>query len=195
MHYVNNKDNKMEKMLVVAMETSGLNVANAIGVDRNLSNHYQIISLGLVVCNSKYEKIDEFYIEIQYDGKSLWDKQAEKHHGLNKGRLKEYGLPEVKALEEIGSFIYDHFGNSKIPLIGHNTHFSLTFLDALFRRYDIVLTFDCHYYDLATLGKVFLNSCNKKTIFALLDLKNDKRNSLNTARNILKAFQRFKSIV
>lgn len=190
-----NKDNKMEKMLVVAMETSGLNVANAIGVDRNLSNHYQIISLGLVICNSKYEKLDELYIEIQYDGKSLWDKQAEKYHGLSKGRLKEYGLSEVKALEEIGSFIFNHFENNKIPLVGHNTHFSLTFLDALFRRYDIVLPFDCHYYDLATLGKVFLNTCNKKTIFGLLELKNDKRNSLNTARNILKAFNRFKNIV
>lgn len=185
----------MNKMLVVAMETSGLNVANAIGVDRNLSNHYQILSLGLIVCNTKYEKIDELYIEIQYDGKSLWDKQAEKYHGLSKGRLKENGFTEVKALEEIGSFIFDHFENSKIALIGHNTHFGLTFLDSLFRRYEIVLPFDCHYYDLATLGKVFLNASDKKTIFGLLELKNDKRNSLNTARNILKSFKKFKSIV
>ena len=49
----------MNNMLVVAMETSGLNVANAIGVDRNLSNHYQILSIGLIVCNAKFEKIDE----------------------------------------------------------------------------------------------------------------------------------------
>jgi DNA polymerase III epsilon subunit-like protein len=185
----------MEKLLVASFETSGLNVANTINIDRNISNHYQILSAGLIVCDKNFKKIDELYVEIKWDGNSLWDSKAEKFHGFSKTYLKDSGLKEMKAVELIGNFIVDHFEDDKIRLIGHNTHFALTFLDSLFRRYDINLPFDPHYLDMSTLGYTFLGKSKKFEIFNILGIKNDNRNALNTSRNILKSFKLFKKIM
>lgn len=185
----------MEKLLVLSVETSGMNVANTINVDRIYSNQYQILSIGMIVCDNKFKKIDELYIELKYDGESLWDSNAEKIHGLTKTYLRNNGIREIKAIEMVGNFLVDHFEQSKIKVIGHNTHFALTFFDAWFRKYDINLSFDCHYLDLSTLGYTFLGKSSKKEIFKFLNIPDNIRNALNTSKKVLKAFRMFKSLM
>lgn len=184
----------MEKLLVASFETSGLNVANTIGVDRITGNHFQILSAGLIVCDKEFKPLESLYVEIKYDGESLWDDTAVKIHGLSKTYLKNNGIKEVKAVEMIGNFILDHFEDDKIRLVGHNTHFALTFLDSLFRKYDIHLPFDCHYLDLSTLGYTFIGKSSKKDIFEECGIVINHRNALNTSKAVLKAFRMFKQL-
>lgn len=178
------------KYLVLSCETSGLNLENSRNPVHGGDDDYTVISAGLIVVDDELNKIDELYVEIDYTDipHVRWDKEALQINGFSIEKLKENGIPFYEAIEEIGSFILNHFDTRAITVIGHNTSsFTLPFFEAMFKRVDIDLNFSSHVYDLSTLGFVLLGANKKKDIYNLLNIKVGTRNALVDARNILRS--------
>jgi hypothetical protein len=182
----------MSKILVISCETTGFGYN--YDVTKTSSGYYQPISWGLVVIDHDFNIIDQTYIEVKWDTKSMWDRKAQSIHGLTIEHLQANGLYELQAIEEIGSFIFEHFKNMPVPIMGYNTNFAIEFLNAVFKKYDVQLKFDRKTYDLSTIGFTLLN-CNKKSeIFEILGIKSKIRNALVTSLNIIKCFKTIKSL-
>jgi DNA polymerase III epsilon subunit-like protein len=180
------------KYLVLSCETSGLNLEdsrNPVKGSGDLS--YAVISAGLIIIDEKFNKIDEMYVEIDYTDipNVCWSKEAMAVNGFTLEHLKENGIPFYEAIEDMGSFILEHFDTRAITVIGHNTSsFTLPFFEAMFKRVDIDLNFSSHVYDLSTLGFTILGVNKKREIYEMLGIKQGTRNALIDARNILKSF-------
>ena len=184
----------MSKFLVVNCETSGLNMKDRFNPHKQGSGYYQALSWGLIVVDNDFNIIDELYTEIAWDGAAKWDDQAQVVHGLTIEHLSQHGINETAALEEIGSFIYEHFETSAISVAGYNTLFALSFLNAMFNRHEIHLSFSSKQYDLCTLGGVLFNTMNRDEVFQIIGCKSASRNALITARNIVKCFKTIKTM-
>lgn len=184
----------MNKFLVVSCETSGLNKQNPSNPSVEGASYYQPLAWGLIVVDSKFNIIDELYTEISWDGKAKWSTEAEIVHRLTVEHLAANGIKELEAVEEIGSFIFEHFEANEIPIVGHNNGFAISFLDSMFKRYDISLRFSNKLYDLNTLGEVLLDTNKRWEIFQILGCKAGTRNALITSRNIVKCFKTLKTM-
>jgi DNA polymerase III epsilon subunit-like protein len=184
----------MNKFLVVSCETSGLNKQDSSNPSVAGTGYYQSLSWGLIVVDNKFNIIDELYTEISWDGKAKWETEAEVVHKLTVEYLAVNGIKELEAVEEIGSFIFEHFEANEIPIVGHNPGFAISFLDAMFKRYDISLKFSNKLYDLTTLGEVLLDTTKRWEIFNILGCKVGARNALITSRNIVKCFKTLKTM-
>jgi hypothetical protein len=184
----------MSKFLVLSCETSGLNMKDRFNPHKQGNSHYQSLSWGLIVVDNDFNIIDEMYTEISWDGASKWDDQAQSVHELTIGYLAVNGVKETTALEEIGSFIFEHFETSAVSVAGYNTLFALSFLNDMFSRHDIQLKFSSKQYDLNTLGGVLFNTMNRDEIFQIVGCKSLSRNALVTARNIVKSFKTIKTM-
>lgn len=179
------------KYLVLSCETSGLNFEDSRQPTRGVNGEYAIISAGLIVIDEKFNKIDELYVEIDYTDipNVSWDREALNINGFSIESLKDTGIPFYEVVEDVGSFILNHFDTRAITVIGHNTSsFTLPFFESMFKRVDIDLNFSSHVYDLSTLGFALLGVNKKIEIYKILGIKQGKRNALLDARNILKSF-------
>lgn len=185
----------MNKYLVITCDTTGLNKNDIFNPQVNGTNYYQPITFGLVVVDESFNSIDELYVEIKWDGKSIWENEAQKMHGKSIESLSANGIKEIEAVEEIGSFIFEHFGNGNINLVGCNTVFSRNYLNAMFHRYDVQLKFSSKVHDLNTLGFVLFGANSRDEIFNALDIKKPSTpNALVTSRNITKCFKLIKQL-
>ena len=183
----------MKKYLIVSCETSGLNFEKLRHPNVNDNNiNYVMVSVGMVVTDDKFNKLDELYLEIDYsDYPKLiaWDKDAIAIHSLSSEHLRESGLPVDDAIEEICSFLFTHFETNVIPLVGHNPGtFVFPFLDDLLKTYELPFKFSTNMIDLSTLGIVLLGAKNKRDIFTLFNVSK-QRNALIDARSIGKCLQ------
>lgn len=185
----------MSKFLVLSCETSGLNKADSLNPAGSGSTYYQPLTWGMVVVDDKFNIIDELYTEICWDAKSKWDDEAAIHHGLTIEYLAANGFTEREAMEDIGSFIFEHFETKPITVIGYNPLFAVSFLKAMFARYELPFTFSSKMLDLNTVGTLLLDTKNRDELFDALGIKVGKRNALITSRNMVKSFKTIKTLL
>lgn len=184
-----------EKILAMDCETTGL-ASNADDPSFNPQTgaEYQAISWGLIVANAQTLKpIDKMYIEIQWNGDSVWDTRAQKVHGLSKEYLKENGFTEEEAVEAIGTLIIKHWGpDGRIGTLGHNVAtFDLWFLKRLFRRHDIDLRFGNRHVDTSSIGFVNWETFNSDDLFSAVGFDDrGAHNALQDAEQSLEAARR-----
>jgi hypothetical protein len=184
----------MSKFLVLSCETSGLNMKDRFNPQKIGNGYYQSLAWGLIVVDKEFNILDELYTEIAWDGASKWDDQAQSAHQFTIEYLAVNGVTEVAALEEIGSFIVEHFETSAIQVAGCNTLFALSFLNDMFSRHGIQLKFSNKQYDLNTLGGVLFDTQSRDELFQIIGCKSASRNALITARNIVKSFKTIKNM-
>lgn len=186
----NKPKGKFNKFLVIDTETSGIQKnSDDSAVNIHTKSYCQALSVALIVADSdKLTSLDELYIEIQWDGSSQWDMEAQRIHGMTKEYLMEHGVSRSEAVELIGNFILSHFGpNTAITIAGHNPHFDLCFLRELMRSEDIELRFSNRMIDTNSVGFAVYNTYNSDDLFNLFSAKpRDTHNALLDARSVLK---------
>lgn len=187
--------------LAVDCETTGL----AIGCDDpsyndNTGELYQAISWGMVVVDGEtFEPVDELYVEIQYDNKSVWNTRAEGVHGLSRKYLAENGMTQEDAVVEIASLILKYWGpDVPVVLIGHNVAtFDLPFLRRTLRTQDINIKFANRHLDSWSVGYTTLQSYNSDDLFECVGLPvrdPTKHNALDDAHRAVEALRRIRAI-
>ncbi len=181
-----------QKVLAIDCETTGLAVnADDPSYNPKTKDEYQSVSWGFVVADADTLKpIEQMYLEIQWNGTSVWDNRAEKIHGLSREHLKENGFTESEAVEALGSLIVKHWGpNVSIRLLGHNVAtFDVWFLRRLFRKFGIELKFGSRHIDTSTVGFVNWKTYTSDELFNLIGFKDrGKHNALDDALMSLEA--------
>jgi len=180
--------------LILAMdcETTGL-ATNCDDPSYNpaTDDEYQSVSWGLIVADAQSLKpIEKMYLEIQWNGDSVWDPRAERVHGLSRDHLAENGFTEAEAVEAIGTLIMKHWGpENSIRTLGHNVAtFDLWFLKRLFRRQEIELRFGNRHIDTSSIGFVNWETYNSDDLFEVVGFDaREKHNALDDATMALEA--------
>lgn len=184
------------KFLAIDCETTGL---SKVGDDPSVG--YQMVSIALIVSDVKtYSEIESLYLEIKWNGDSIWDDYAYKIHGLSKEYLEENGVDEEEAAAQIVELIMRHFDTTKgITLMGHNVAtFDRYFLRGLLRKFDVDLKFSHRTIDSFTLGLVTIGAFDSDELFDKMGLAprrmhnaiEDIRYTLKSVRIINKLVQR-----
>jgi DNA polymerase III epsilon subunit-like protein len=176
----------IDKILSFDCETTGFEFG------LNPSINHQMISAGLVVATSKFEIIEELYVEIQWDGKSQWAKRAEEIHGLSKEHLAKYGKTKAEAAEAIGGLLMEHWGMEKpINLLGTNVmSFDIHFLDGFLQEQEIPFRFSHRAFDTFSLAMGTVRAETSDSLFKLLGFGDrGKHNALEDAKLSLAAFR------
>jgi len=177
---------RIEKILAFDCETTGL----SYGVNPSL-NH-SMVSVGLIVANAKFEPIESLYVEIQWDGKSKWEPEAEKIHGLSREYLAQNALTHADAAEKIGGLLFEHFGMYQpIMLLGTNVmSFDIFFLDNFLQSMEIPFRFSHRGLDTFSLAMGTVRAETSNELFDLLGFeKRGKHNALDDASMSLAAFR------
>lgn len=152
---------------------------------------YQMVSAAFIVADSQtFKPVDKLYVEIKWNGESEWDMRAQNVHGLSKKYLEKNGISEKQAVLTIGNFIAKYFGpTSDIRLLGHNVAtFDKFFLDALFKKFGIELSFGNRHLDVWSLGLALLGTYNSDQIFQTLGMQErTKHNAMEDIEMSLKS--------
>lgn len=181
------------RLLALDCETTGLHFNQdnpALGDGKH--GYFQTVSWGLIVVNAvTFETIEELYLEIQWDGNSVWNTKAESVHGLSKAYLKENGVSRSEAVESIGNLIINHWGvDSPVHVLGHNPQFDLAFLKADLRSEGLEIKFGSKMIDTNSIGFAVYGTHNSDDLFDMVGLpKRDDHNALVDARNALQVVQ------
>lgn len=176
------------KFLVIDCETSGLNFDHS---NPDITDGYQSVSWGLIVSNLKTMKpIDELYVEIKWDGESLWHHKAEKTHGLSKAYLEKHGLDGEDAAIEIAQFIGSHFDvDETIVCMGHNVaRFDIPFLKKLLIKHGFPFSISHRCLDSSSLAAMTIGTFTSQEMFDVLGInRGDVHNALEDSRATLEA--------
>ena len=182
-----------EKLLAIDCETSGLKYNSD-----DPSEDFQSVSWGIIVADAKTLKpIEELYVEIKWDGESLWSMGAQKIHGLSKEYLEENGMTDEEAVVAIGSLIAKHFGtDNALCCLGHNVAtFDVPFLKRLFRKHGIELKFGNRHVDTSSIGFVNWGVFTSDALFEEVGYEaRGDHNALDDARMALEAARRTRVI-
>lgn len=174
-----------DKLIAIDCETSGF-TQNC----HNPAEKHQMVSLALIAATNKFEPIEEFYVEIKWNGISEWNESAEKIHKLSKEYLDKNGLDETEAAEKIAQFIFKHFG-ADIPLtfLGHNlVGFDIAFLRDFLKKHNLNFRIAQRHIDTFSLSMPTLGTYSSDTLFSTLGFKNrTAHNALEDARMALEA--------
>lgn len=181
-------------ILAIDAETSGI----AFGCDDASYNPvtgetFQSVSWGIIVADANtLTPVEELYVELQWDGKSVWSPGAEKVHGLSKQYLADHGLTSSEAVEAIANLIIKYWGPANsIVTLGHNVStFDLWFLKRLMRSEGIELKFGNRHVDSLSVGFGTFGTYNSDDLFnaaGLPDRDPSKHNALDDARNALES--------
>lgn len=204
----------MQYVLCFDTETSGL-FSNEVdpSYQSDTGKECQIVSIGLIVADAiKLTPIKKLYLEIQWNGVSDWQQQAEDVHGLTKQHLKDNGLTEEEAVEEIGDFIQEFWGpmqeivvagtkkvkfpTTQLHVLGHNIAFDISFIRRLFKRVlgdDFILNISHRQYDTNSLGFFTVESFTSDQFFDAVGLPpRTKHNALEDITMSLEAARRIK---
>jgi DNA polymerase III epsilon subunit-like protein len=182
----------IEKFLVIDAETSGMCFGtDDPSYDPVTKDTYQAVSWGLIVASANTLKpIEELYVEVQWDGKSKWDKRAEAVHGLSLDYLENHGQSSEDAACSIAELILKHWGpDSPIHLAGHNVMtFDAWFLRRQMRDHGINLRIGNKSIDTNAIGFATFHTHNSDDLFQAVGLPTrnaNKHNALDDARNAL----------
>lgn len=170
----------IEKALFIDCETSGLAYgSDDPSYDPVANKTYQAVSFGLAVVNAlTLDVIEELYVEIKWDGVSVWDKRAQAVHGLSLEYLEENGLDEEDAVVAIASLILKYWGpESPVCLGGHNVAtFDKYFLQRLLRKHGIEVRFGSKVIDTNSIGFAVFGTHNSDDLFELVGIVRDPEN-------------------
>lgn len=186
MNIIERKRAGTQYILAMDCETSAIckGSRNLATDENNKSRYAQPVSWGLAVLDGNtYEIIDTLYVEIKWDGKSIWDMGAEAIHGLSREYLEQHGKSEEEALIEIANFIYKYFGNRSIIALGHNVAFDIAFMQDMYDRHGIDIIFGGRRIDSFSLGHSLLGATSSDELFKLVGLSD--RNSHNAMEDII----------
>lgn len=173
-------------ILALDWETSGINRQNM-----DLSKDYQPVSGGFIVVDSKtLTPIEELYIELKWDGVSLWEDEAEKIHKLSKEYLEENGLTREEAACSLANFIIKYWPDPTKPItcLGHNVHFDIMFLKNLLEPFEIMPKVTSRNIDTFSVGFVTLGTYDSNELFestGVIDKRKKIHNALDDARMAL----------
>ena len=173
-----------QKLLIMDSETTGLEFNSIDPSQSTNGNYYQAVSWGLVVLDVTTMKVvDKLYVEIKWDGKSLWSTKAETVHGLSKDYLAKNGLSEVDAIETILNFIFDHFGvDEVVPCGGHNVStFDIFFMRRLLNKHGVMFKTGNRFVDTNSIGLACFGTYNSDDLFDQFGIVRDNHNSLEDA--------------
>lgn len=182
------KNIKFDKILGIDVETSGFNNSNKL----NPAEGYQILSIGLIVADTKvFKPIEELYLEIKWDGESLWDEDAVKIHGFTKQYLDKHGLDTDEAAEIIALFLDKHFGiDTPISLLGHNVYFDFSFLKMFLDKHDLPFKFSYRHIDSFSLSMPTIETFSSDELFEFFGFaERTTHNSLKDIKMTLKSIQ------
>lgn len=187
------------KILAMDCETTGLNFNSP-----DPSDGYQSISWGLIVADAKtLKEIDSLYVEIQWDGQSIWEKRAEQVHGLSIEHLKKHGLPKDEAAAKIAEFVYSYWppdaqssANRNVRCAGHNVAtFDTWFMRRLLNEFGVMFTTGNRFIDTSSVGWVMLDTYNSDDLFSQLGLgERTEHNALEDARMALQVLKKLKAL-
>lgn len=206
----------MQYLLAFDTETSGLVYGSKDpSFNHDTNEHYQIVSIGMLVLDAKsLRTVEKLYLEIQWNGESLWAQGAEAVHGLSKSHLEEFGLTEEEACDEIMDFITKYWGPedtatyndvqkfkfpcAQLNCVGHNVHFDIAFLRGLFNRVctsNLVLNISQRNIDSFALGYTILGAENSDELFEMCGLpERTKHNSLEDIEYTVESIRRIKKL-
>lgn len=188
-------------VLGVDCETTGL----AYGCDDPSYNPktgdtYQAISWGFVVADARtFKTIEELYVEVQWNGTSTWNKEAENIHGLSKEHLAANGETPEKAVELIANLILDYWGpDGVVCLLGHNVAtFDKFFLQRTLREFGLEVKFGSRCVDTFSIGFSTFGTQNSDELFEAVGLPErdpSKHNALVDARYAVDSARIIKTI-
>jgi len=194
-----------DRVLVIDTETSGLMRGSANPcVNLKTGEYYQMVSVGLVVADTVTLKpADNLYVEIKWDGESLWDKGAERKHGLTKEHLEKNGVEDIEALAQIVDFISTYWSSGAeyakdriIHCMGHNvSSFDIWFLRKLFEKYDVpFFPHSNQFIDTNTIGWVTMGAFTSDKLFETIGTIRNEHNALEDALLSLESARRVRKI-
>jgi DNA polymerase III epsilon subunit-like protein len=189
------KRGEFDIVFAVDCETSGLNYKGS-----NISTNYQAISFGIIATSIKnFKPIDKLYVEIQFDSsKYRWDKKAEDIHGLSRDYLKENGMSEEEAANQIGTFIYEYLGdiNKPVILLGHNVAtFDWHFLKKLLHNNGLPFRLSYRCLDTFALSMATVQEFNSDDLFSSFGIEQRKEhNALEDASHALTVYRKINKI-
>ena len=164
----------MEKVLFIDCETSGLAFNSPDpSFNSETGETYQAVSWGMIVANARtLEPVDTLYVEIKWNGVSVWSESAQRVHGLSLAYLEEHGLTEEEAVVQIAELILKHWGpDSSVAVGGHNVAtFDLQFLRRLLTSYGIDVRFSNRTIDTFSIGFGTLGTFNSDDLFDAIGL-------------------------
>lgn len=188
-------------LLAIDCETSGMFYNNDDpSYDPKTGQTFQSVSWGLIVADGlSLEPIDSKYIEIKWNGESLWSQKAQEVHGLSLDYLEKNGLTEEEAVVEIGELILKYWGpDGNIRCLGHNVvTFDLWFLKRLTRKFDINLKFGSRHIDTCSIGFATVGAYNSDDLFETLGFGSrdqHRHNALDDARLALRSVQMIRKL-
>lgn len=185
----------IELVLFIDAETSGLAYGSDDPVYEANGGRYQAVSWGLVVANAQTLKpIEKLYVEIKWDGESIWSKEAQKVHGLSPAYLEEHGMTEEEAVIEIAGLILKYWGTDGVVCLGgHNVAtFDKFYLRDMLRRHGIEVKFGSKTIDTNAIGFATFETHNSDQLFEAVGLPPRDpahHNALTDADNARKAVQ------
>lgn len=181
----------IDKLLAIDVETTGFSK----GSDPAL-NH-QIVSIGLIVADSDFNAIDEFYCEIKWNGTSLWTTSAENIHGLTREYLDANGIEEEDAVVKILEFILKYYDpDEPIVFLGHNVKgFDIAFLKKLINKYNMDLKIAHRAVDSFSVGFTCFGANNSDELFSYFYDNRTTHNALEDARMSLGVCRKTKKIM
>lgn len=191
------KKGQITRFLAIDCETSGLFFNGSNPAVNATGQYYQAVSWGMVVVDAiTLNPIKELYIELKWDGVSLWADQAEKIHGLSKSYLETNGMSRAEAIEEIGNLIIDHWGpDAPVCIAGHNPQFDLAFLRNDLQLEGLNIKFGARMIDTNSIGFAVFNTHSSDELFELLNFKrNSTHNALTDAKGAVHVIKTVRTI-
>lgn len=191
----------IEKLLVIDSETSGMALgSDDPSFDPSTGETYQSIAWGLIVADAfTLEPVEKLYVEIKWNGESVWSAKAQAIHGLSLEHLEEHGVSEEEAVIAIASLILKYWGpDSPVHLGGHNVAtFDLPFLRRLLRSQGLEIKFGHKYVDSNSIGFATFGTHNSDDLFEAVGCPArdpHKHNALVDAENSLEAMRTVKQL-
>lgn len=188
------------RVLVADCETSGFfSGQDDPSYNPKTKQEYQAVAWGLIVADADtLQPIDKLYLEIQWNGVSLWDPGAQAIHGLSKQHLQQHGVSEETAVIEIGNLVLKHWGPgvSGINFLGHNVvSFDLPFFKRLMRKFGIELKYSHRHIDTNAIGFATIGTYNSDDLFEAVGMEvRGHHNALTDAKYALEVVRRVRTL-
>lgn len=191
----------IELVLFMDAETSGIAMGcDDPSYDPELDKEYQAVSWGLVVANAQTLKpIETLYVEIKWNGESIWSKEAQKIHGLSPAYLEQHGVSEEDACIQIAELLMKYWGPEGVVCIGgHNVAtFDKFFFKRLLNKFGLPVRFGSKTIDTNAIGFATFGTHNSDELFEVVGLPPrdpENHNSLQDADNARRTVQIVRSL-
>lgn len=196
---------QIKYLLGMDCETSGMTFSSQVdemlpdpSAAPSKNGYYQSVSWGLIVCDiTTMQIVDKLYVEIKWDGESLWDKKAEKVHGLTKEYLEVNGKTDEDAACDIYDFITKWWPDPKAPIstMGHNiASFDHWYFRRLMSKFSLMPTLGNRVIDTNTIGIVCYNAYTSNELYELVGVKRTQHNALEDIKASWKVIKTTRSL-